>query len=188
MPRNRIATTLHFEHVAGGVLPTDLQGICSSLIALYQARYGNAAAEVLCKAYDVDAVPNYPRAQAIVNSGVAWNCSLPREIALCLSYSAANAGDKSTRGRMYLAPYLKSGVSSLGLRPSAAQLDWALEWYTKPNESLPDIGGVDWKFGVWSKSYNKFTQTTKAWVNDDWDVQRRRGLRENTRVSAAREG
>jgi len=63
-----------------------------------------------------------------------------------------------------------------------------LSWYTLPNESFPDIGGVDWKFGVWSKTYKHFTQTTQAWVNDEWDIQRRRGLRETTRVQAIREG
>jgi hypothetical protein len=90
---------------------------------------------------------------------------------------------------MYLAPGIASvGLMDVALRPSQAQLDWALAFYTESNNSLPDLGGVDWKFGVWSKMAGKFTQTQQAWVNDDWDIQRRRGLRETTRVTATREG
>ena len=53
---------------------------------------------------------------------------------------------------------------------------------------LPDIGGIDWKFGVWSPTLKKFRQTTQGWVTDDWDVQRSRGLPESTRQSGVRDG
>ena len=65
---------------------------------------------------------------------------------------------------------------------------WAIDWMDTPNASFPDLGGVDWKFGVWSPTYKTFTQMQQAWCNDDWDIQRRRGLRENTRQSVTREG
>lgn len=186
--RNRIVNTIHLQHVTsadeGGL--TDM---CSDIAQLYQARYDRMTTEIDVRAYDVDAVPNYPRAQVVVNPGQAWPINVPREIAICLSYAGEQRGNKSERGRIYLVHGLMgSGGIGLGARPTQAQLDWALEWYTLSNESLPDLGGIDWKFGVWSRRYQKFTQTEQAWVNDDWDVQRRRGLRESTRVTAQREG
>lgn len=188
LPRNRIANTVHLEHVTGGIFDTDLEAICADIAEMYQSHYLDATKEVQVKAYDTDAVPNYPRASVVVNAGVPWQCSSPREIALCMSFAANNRGNKSERGRIYLMPSLVAGQNLLGNRPAPGQITWALNFYTSPNNSFPDIGGVDWKFGVWSPTYKRFTQSQQAWVNDDWDVQRRRGLRESTRQNAIREG
>jgi hypothetical protein len=189
LPRNRFVNAFHMEHVTGGLIDADLEDMCGDVAALYQAHYGDATREVDVKAYDTDAVPNYPRAEVVVNAGAAWPMTTPRELALVLSFSGPNRGNRRERGRMYLSPHLVvSQASAIGLRPSQGIMDWALAWYTESNNSFPDLGGVDWKFGVWSKAGNSFRQSTQAWVNDDWDVQRRRGLRESTRVSADREG
>jgi hypothetical protein len=188
LPRNRISNTVHFQHAIGGQSAEQLETMCGDILEMYATRYGDATREILVKAYDTDAVPNYPRAEAVVNVGVPWNQSQPREVALCLSYAASHRGNKSERGRIYLNPAMSSPLQTMALRPTAGQLQWALDFYTAPNASFPDIGGVDWVFGVWSPTYKSFKQTEQAWVNDDWDVQRRRGLRETTRVQAQREG
>lgn len=188
LPRNRVANTIHLQHTIGALVDADLESMCQDIVGLYQAKYGNTASEIHCKAYDTDAKPNYPRADVIVNVGQPWNCQQPREIALCLSYAAAHRGNKSERGRMYLMPSIKTGAAGAGLRPSPTDLTWALGWYETANESLPDLGGVDWQFGVYSPTYKKFTPSQQAWVNDDWDTQRRRGLRESSRVTSTRQG
>lgn len=188
LPRNRIVNSLHFQHTLGALLDTDLQSFAQSIAQLYQTRYGSTTKEVQVKAYDTDAVPNYPRSVVTVNAGQPWACTTPREIALVLSYAAQNRGNKSERGRAYLMPQIRPSGIPPGLRPSAPEMTWALEWYSKPNESFPDLGGIDWQFGVWSPTYKHFTVSQQAWVNDDWDIQRRRGLRESTRVTSTREG
>jgi hypothetical protein len=188
LPRNRVANTIHLEHSIGALVDTDLEDMCADIVGLYQARYLDTTGEIHCKAYDVGPKPNYPRAEVIVNTGAAWAVGSPREIALVLSFAAEHRGNKSERGRIYLMPSLNSTFSPPGLRPTPAELNWALSFYTTANGSFPDLGGVDWKFGVYSKTYQRFTQSQQAWVNDDWDVQRRRGLRESTRVQAQREG
>lgn len=188
LARNRISNTVHLEHVVGSQSDEQLEGICADMAAMYQARYGVATKEVNVKAYDVDAKPNYPRASVTVNPGQVWTSNLPREVALCLSFAGDNRGNKAERGRIYLAHWLAVPLLNTGLRPDAAAMAWALKFYTEPNGSFPDLGGVDWKFGVYSRTYSKFTQSQQAWVNDDWDTQRRRGLRETTRQSATREG
>jgi len=188
LPRNRISNTVHFQHVVGSLLDTDLENMCADLVALWQTRYGLGPGEVMCKAYDTDAKPNYPRASVVVNANVPWIQSTPREVALCLSFAGEHRGNKSERGRIYLDPGAAVGLAQIGLRPDPQHLQWALAWYDLSNESLPDIGGVDWKFGIWSPTYQKFTQSQQAWVNDDWDTMRSRGLRETTRVTSTREG
>jgi hypothetical protein len=188
LPRNRATNVVHLEHSVGAILPTDQEAICADIVAMYQAKYGNATREVECTSYDVDAVPNYPNARVTVNEGVAWPLTSPHEIALVLSFSGPYKGNKNERGRIFLIPGLYPGGTINSPRPTQQLLDWALGFYTTSNESFPDIGGVDWKFGVYSRTLKTFRQSTQAWVNDDWDVQRRRGLRETTRVSAQREG
>jgi hypothetical protein len=176
------------EHVTGGLVDTDFEDICGDIALLWQTRYGNLTHEVDVRVYDTDAVPNYPRAHVIVNPGVLWPINNPREVALCLSYAGENRGNKNERGRMYFMPGLNTSMNNYISRPTDPQIAWVLEWYSKPNESLPDLGGVDWKFGVYSKTLKKFTQTQQAWCDDEWDTQRRRGLRESKRVTAVREG
>lgn len=189
-PRNRVTNTFHLQHTLGSLLDTDLEAMTDDIVQMWATRYGISNREIECKAYDVDAVPNYPRARSIINAGVFWPCPHPREVALVLSFAGTNRGNKSERGRLYLMPSVAAGAAG-GIdleRPSATAMDWALAFYTTPDASLPDLGGVDWEFGVYSKRYSKFTVSRQAWCNDEWDTQRRRGLRETTRVSATRDG
>jgi hypothetical protein len=188
LARNRYTNVVHLEHNIGSLANTDLEDMCADIIAMYQSKYGNAAREIQCKAYDTDAVPNYPRASVVVNSGVPWPLNYPHEIALCLSFAGDNRGNRNQRGRIYLMPHLVTAQSASASRPSGSQLAWALSFYDASNDSFPDLGGIDWKFGVWSRTLKSFTQSQQAWVNDDWDTQRKRGLRESTRVTSTREG
>jgi hypothetical protein len=190
LPRNRISNTFHMQHVIGSLADTDLEDMCNDILAMWTTRMGISTHEIVVKAYDTDAVPNYPRATAIANAGSPWLCPHPREVALCLSYAGSNRGNKSERGRMFLMPSIAAAAGG-GVdqeRPNSGVQDWALDFYRVPNASLPDLGGVDWQFGVWSTKYKRFTQTKQAWVNDEWDTQRSRGLRETSRVSVARDG
>lgn len=188
LPRNRVVNVIHLQHVVGSQGDGELENMCSDIADMYQKRYHNTGSEVMVKAYDVDATPNYPRASVVVDAGTPWTTNVCREIALCLSFAGDYAGNKSERGRIFLAPFLDPLSGGMAVRPSNAALNWALDFYRVPNESFPDLGGIDWKFGVYSRKNESFKQTTQAWVNDDWDIQRRRGLRENSRVSVTREG
>jgi hypothetical protein len=188
LPRDRISNTIHLQHTTGGLLDTDLGNMCADIVELWQTRYGNMSHEVQCKAYDVDAVPNYPRADVTVNAGSAWPCNHPREVALCLSWYGEQKSNRRQRGRIYLMPGLQTTITVDFDRPNQPIIDWALAWYSTSNASLPDLGGVDWKFGTWSKADQAFHQSQVGWVNDEWDTVRRRGLRETARSTSVREG
>src|SRR4051794_26043413 len=110
LPRNRVTNVIHMQHVTGGLDDAALESMCADICAMYQARYVVAGKEVQCKAYDTDAVPNYPRATVTVNASMPWNANYPREVALCLSFSGDNRGNKSERGRIYLMPSLNNGL------------------------------------------------------------------------------
>ena len=189
LPRNRIQNTLHFQHVAGTVLDTDLEAVCADLCTLYQHHYGSPNQEVEARAYSLGAPPQLPKAKVVVDAGMPWGHNSMREQALVLSFAGNNRGDKRRRGRIYLEPGIVGTLQAVDkIRPDEACLQWALAFYAESNSSFPDIGGPDWQFGIWSERGQHFTVAEQAWVNDDWDVQRRRGLRETRRVTATRQG
>lgn len=189
LPRNRMTNVVHLEHVVGGQSDEQLESMASDMVGLYGARYGDATKEIQCKVYDIGPPPNLPRAVVVVHAGVPWIPNVNPEQALCLSFAGETFADKRRRGRIYLMPCLAvPGLGVEGPRPDTTQMNWALKFFTEPNSSFPDLGGVDWKFGIWSKVGQHFTQAEQAFVNDEWDHIERRHFRETTRVTATREG
>lgn len=150
-------------------LATDLANAVDSAIT------GTTQVEV--KMYDVEGTkPVYPAGQYVKNVGSAPASSLPRELALCLSFYAG-ANRPRRRGRLFLPVVWVSGAS-LPNRPSLALRDSiGAAWVP----ILTGLGGVDVDWGVWSQRDSHFEPCSHWWVDDEWDVQRSRGLRATTR-------
>lgn len=184
LPRDVVVNTLHFQHQLGSLLPTDLDAMADSLIDLYRLKFSGASVKVNVKAYKAEAGPQPPLSDRTKGTSLA-TATGPREIALCLSF-AGNKAKPRERGRIYLAAPLM--YNSFGSRPSVAQQNWALGFYSTSNQSFPDLGGADWVFGVWSPTNQAFHKTTEAWVDDEWDTVRSRGLQPSSRVSSVRDG
>lgn len=102
----------------------------------------------------------------------------PRETAVCLSFYA-DRNEKSRRGRLYL----PMSITSLGYaaRPGGATMTRALSIGTK----LAALGGLDVDWVVYSRTKAAHYKVTDCWVDDEWDTQRRRGLRPTTRQKLA---
>lgn len=189
LPRDLIVNNLHFQTVDVAEGTTDYKALATALVDLWQAKYGSVQVQVTCGVYDVGPPPNFPIEKVTKGTTYLGTNAGPREVALCLSF-ARNQAIPSERGRIYLMPGARTGFAgwSIGLRPTQAQMDWALGFYSTANQSLPDIGGVDIKFGIYSPTTGAFTQASQAWVDDEWDTVRRRGLRATTRSKSVREG
>lgn len=191
LPRDVISHTFHMQHSVGGLLSTDLDSVCQASAELFQKHYGGLAGghKVTCKVYEMGAAPQIPKSEKTVGT-LSWPANCPREIALCLSF-AKRANVPRERGRLFMSvgAYLGSPLVSVTTeRPNATLLSRVAGLYHTANESLPDLGGIDWKFGVWSPTNSAFYQTSQAWVDDEWDTVRSRGVRPTTRVNSVREG
>lgn len=128
------------------------------------------------KIYDDEAAPpNYPLAQASNGTGFITSTG-PREIGMCLSYYAT-FNRPSFRGRVYI-PYTFIG-GAMGVRPTSTQRDAVMLWAAVLGIGLP--GGTAW--GVWSKKNRSFAGVNNVWADDEWDIQRSRGLRPTTRTA-----
>jgi hypothetical protein len=185
LPRNEIVNTVAMQHsgVGGALSVGDAEVMLNDAAAMYQTHYG-VTSKVTAKLYAIGPPPKYPFA-TVVKGTNPWTNNGPREVALCLSF-ARNKTRPRERGRIYLIPSVK--YSSLEERPSAAHMTWALNFFKLSNLSFPDLGGVDWKFGIWSPTNESFVQASEAWVDDEWDTVRSRGLKPTTRQTSVREG
>lgn len=180
LPRDRIISVLHFR-VAEGVVwgSADYDSLASDLRALWAGNWGRApgSQELVVTLYDLDdAKPRAPRAVSSENVGAAPAASCPREVALCLSFYADRNLPRQ-RGRIFLSPAAR-GLTGLGARPTATQMNDALAMA----DAFSALGGVNVDWSIKSTADGDvFKKVTHAWVDDEWDTQRRRGLRSTGR-------
>lgn len=180
LARDRVVNTLCFNDTENVITPSDTQALSDDIAELYDTTFALSTRpnEVRVRAYDLDAAPNFPIAESVRNGGAASAATCPREVALCLSfYSEFNRPRR--RGRIYVPAFLLE--SSPGIRPSAATRT-KLQGLA---EGFRDIGGIDIDWSVWSQADITARKVTHAWINDEWDTQRRRGLRETQRTLVA---
>lgn len=129
------------------------------------------------KIYDaMKAPPSFPLYSVSQASGFIPSAN-PREVAICLSYYSTY-NRPSYRGRLYLPTLLITG--NLGLRPSAGQITQALNFRTVLASNLPSAH--NWV--VFSRKLGQSNGVSHAWVDDEWDTQRSRGLKSTTRQLA----
>lgn len=180
LPRDVTVVTPHFN--CSGGTPT-AQALADNLAAKVKTWIGTVV-PVTVKIYDATGLPpHYPLATTSQDSASPVLVStVPREVALCLSYySVQNV--RRQRGRLYLPATwcIKSGGSSgVVQRPTAAIYGAALNFGTNVLKAQTAIGA---QWGFWSERDNQFRAVTNYWVDDEWDTQRRRGLRSTLRVT-----
>jgi hypothetical protein len=55
-------------------------------------------------------------------------------------------------------------------------------------DALSALGGIDVDWVVHSPTHDTNTKVKEAWVDDEWDTQRRRGQRATKRITRAQSG
>lgn len=169
---DRIVNTFYLNDQGVG---SDPEQLCSDAIGVFQTWYG-VNRFMACTAYlATGPAPHYPLGYAEVNVGSNPQSSIPREVALCLSYFADRNLPRQ-RGRIYLAAAL-NGSFGVSVRPSSGWRAAALAI----GQGLSDLGGVDVDWQVWSPTDQQGRNVTMAWCDDEWDTIRSRGLAPTTR-------
>lgn len=170
LPRDEMSITPHYT----GDNPS---AIANWLKANLQAHSAVGIKPFKVKVYDAMAAPpSYPLAVA-EQTGTPIATGAPREVSLCLSYYSTY-NRPSWRGRLYLPFFMLGG--SAGLRPSLAQRDAALAFHTALHDNRPT--GTAWV--VFSRKHRETHSITNLWVDDEWDVQRSRGMKGTVRSVA----
>ena len=137
------------------------------------------------KYYDLPGVkPNYPLAEDVWNlTSAPTGGPLPSEIALCCTFHGARTPgfpQARRRGRIYLGP-LGTVTNASNGRPSPAFITAAVTGLTGLKAAI-DALASDTEWAVWSATNASPVDITGGWVDNAWDIQRRRGVEENART------
>lgn len=175
LPRDKIVNTLYFDHT--GALE-DLDAFCNDLAQVFVDGWYNTASEIRVRAYDVGSAPNYPVGEGVKNAGQVGTSAGPREVALCLSYYRERNLPRQ-RGRIFLPNY--GTMPFTQTRPPVATRNKALALAT----AFRNVGGIDVDWCQYSATSGDHGGVTDAYVDDEWDTLRSRGMRPTTRSTMA---
>lgn len=180
LPRDKMIVTPHFNVSSGTPTPATLANAIATAFKTWLA----TASPISVKVYTAGAGDSGPplATKDLDTASPPLVSSVPREVCLCLSYfSSQNV--KRQRGRLYIPfSWIKSHTASgtINVRPTAAQQTAVKEFATQV--LMPQsASGAQW--GFWSNATNSFRAVTDYWVDDEWDIQRRRGLRSTGRIT-----
>lgn len=173
LPEDHYVNTLHLDVNA----PDTLQGLCDDINAAYFVMNSAFSSEINgmdIKVYTPGPNPSGPVFQKSYANMTGGTGAGPSEIACCLSYATVDNPDNSLprrRGRIYIGPFVGSHLSNS--RPPA-NLRGAILTLGQGIGSAGNAGNTTWLMkSVADNSYHKIES---IWVDDAWDVQRRRGL------------
>lgn len=183
-PENNIVNVPHFN--VGAVIPGDDPAWMelATEIAEESTNWQKLAAvphKCKVKLYDAEApAPNYPKAVYETQQNQRNMTQWVHELALCLSYYSVHNVQRH-RGRLYLCPGLMFNTAGLDQFATTVQMQKMAD-YAKV---LQDIGGVNVDWCVWSRTDRKAYPVTDFWVDNEWDTQRRRGMKATQRITGS---
>jgi hypothetical protein len=179
LARDDVLMTPHFDF---GLPIAAYQDFAEDLAMAIQAWQGasSAARKWTVKLYDTaGAPPHYPLGQHSTPTGAITEATMPRELALCLSFYSEHNRPRH-RGRIYVCPGLLFATGVGGVRPNDPTIAKIMEL----GVLLKDAGGPDVDWCVWSRRDSQARPVTDYWVDDEWDIQRRRGQKPTKRSVA----
>lgn len=206
LPEDAIVNTWHFDgdDIADATQQDFHDSVMTLLTTFYQSIDGvlfpntvETPAEV--KIYDLrEPEPRVPEFTGSIALAPSATGPLPGEIALCLSFKAATeSGDipARRRGRIFLGHIATDAAVIIGSqsRPSLAArtaVADAAEVMLAGDQVAGFAGSVRW--AIYSPTTdltdtldNSFHDVQSGWVDDAWDIQRRRGAVPTARVNFA---
>lgn len=203
LARDAIVNTFHFKKTgAGGLNDTDFAALNTMVTQFYTAppasvdsvahwigrsvNRGTDACSV--KVYDLGTTP--PRVPVVFPMSFpsfagSADDSLPREVALCLSFKAVTKPGPRGRGRVYIGPLRKvCCVDGTGFAPMPTNA--IQETLTACALRLLDASaaaGLPWQVNSKMDTAQHMHTVTSWWIDNEFDTQRRRGLRPTNRVA-----
>lgn len=168
-PRDVVTMNPHF-------IGDNAQALADALKAnMIASVHVGASLPFTIKVYDAEkAPPSYPIALQSNGTGFTTT-SKPREVALCLSYYSG-FNRPSYRGRLYVPGALIGGA--FDLRPTSTQQQNAGDWATILGKGLPS----QHTWAIYSHKLGKANTINHWFVDDEWDIQRKRGMRPTSRL------
>lgn len=137
------------------------------------------------KYYDLPGVkPNYPLQEDTFDFIIAPSGTpLPSELSVCLSFQGSKASgfpQARRRGRIYVGPL--SVGSNVNGRPDPSLIGAIAAAGNALRTDVAAIAG-DTRWAIWSVRNQAPVEVTDGWVDNAFDIQRRRGVRDTSRTT-----
>jgi hypothetical protein len=186
LPKDRVVNTFHFVSQATPPGPTEFNDVAAAVKNFYDGVHftSSGVAAILSsritgtytlKVFNLDdPEPRVPVHLEVVASTAfsAAGPPLPTEVAICGSYqAAASSGSPQARrrGRIYIGPLPQACVTSTGMVRTNEQLI-----IRRAMRALVNDTATNW--AVYSRRDNAGYLVSNGWVDDAFDIQRRRGV------------
>lgn len=175
-------------HFTGTVGATDGAKIAQNLEDFYVAIDANLSSELtgngIVKCYEVVAGPSGPPFyQETITFIPGSSNPLPSEVAVCLSYQAAQVvglDQRNRRGRIFLGPLnVAVATTTAPCRPVASELTTIA---TAADALMTDCAADNVPWVVYSPTLGSSAPVTNGWVDNAFDTQRRRGVAATSRT------
>lgn len=143
----------------------------------YRSKAVNPAASWY-RAYDLDDdEPRAPVLEEQFNSGTTATTAAPPELAICMSYEAPHTSgepQRRRRGRIYLGPW---GVNAIDTSDPIIKSSLMGDLVTATQNLLDaSQAATTWSWQIYSRMNEASIEVVHAWVDNAWDIQRRRGV------------
>lgn len=198
LPEDRVINTWHFDYPTAGRTAA-IAGITTALNNFYRTVPSGSTADVetflsptfsgvwSLRFYDLeDEKPRIPVEVTAMTNIAPGSSPLPDEVSMCLSFRAAIAsGDNPRRrkGRVYIGP-LAAGSATIGSDGKPATgANLIVQTLKAAGSALRDasLATADWSWCVYSEADDAAYPVVTGWVDNAFDIQRRRGLAPTTR-------
>jgi hypothetical protein len=184
-PEDVITNTFHFSSGAGDAIPLVYDtihialGVFYGVVDQYLSDMVFAAAEV--RYYDMtDAEPRVPYIKPLTLT-LPVNPPLPAEVAICLSYNAGAPITPRRRGRIFLGP-LGTNVLAAGAGTDARVSTTVQTNIANAAANLAALGTL-YPWVIYSPTSGAFDEVTQGYVDNAFDIQRRRGFKTTARTA-----
>lgn len=199
LPADWITNTLYFENDSAhedmnDALIAELSALINAIGPLTGSNTATTATIDLYRLEDPE--PRVPYLTQTVSRPQGSAVGLPNEVALCVSFQGAVASGQAQarrRGRNFVGPISSSTANfsstTAGSRPSATLMGAVADAYAGLLALAPTTSNPRWV--VYSPTIDAqpgsslgdaTTTITNLWVDDAWDIQRRRGNAPTTRI------
>jgi len=180
IPKNFVTNTL-FSFAANDA---EAQLNVDDFVVMFRAFSGLYSSYVAQNNHDVKTYDMADPEPRVAHLATTWNFSsvpsggpLPPELAICLSFQAVKASGLSQarrRGRIYLGPINVTQNDTGGRPHTSARTTIATAALACKNAIIANGPGTRW--AVWSQIDHLGSAINDGWIDNDWDVQRRREL------------
>jgi hypothetical protein len=201
VPEDAISNTWHFSDFAGTALgSSEAEDVADALNTFYNSLAGHYAAYMgtqrTINVYDMqDTVPRVPVYENTYTPTAPTNEGIPAELAICLSYAAATGSGlnaRRRRGRIYLGPLAQATFDAGGgtgdRRVNSSTISAINTAYDSLRTAVLAVG-IGFFHSVYSPTTDAgatlgeaFSSVASAYVDNAYDIQRRRGQTTTTRT------